>query len=238
MMKRHWREYYPSKLPPKRDVSIEELIKEERKNILPSPYFYVLYDHELSELLYISPKVKDIYGFSQTQINDHNEHLLFEITLEDEKPVVLRLIKKIWDEYYQLGKHYISGHIFNLEYHVRSLNGQVLHIMHQNEVFTFTEADLPKTVIARFVDISWLFPEEKDRVVKLYVYNRKTNGVEHYWEEKINKSSVFQLTPREKEIQELLNHGFTSKEIAHKLNISVETIKTHRKNIKAKLSDA
>lgn len=43
------------------------------------------------------------------------------------------------------------------------------------------------------------------------------------------------LSNREIEIMNLLVSGFTSKEIAEKLNISVPTVISHRQNIKAKL---
>jgi DNA-binding NarL/FixJ family response regulator len=43
------------------------------------------------------------------------------------------------------------------------------------------------------------------------------------------------LTAREKGIITLITHGFTSKEIAAKLHISVATVETHRTNLTAKL---
>jgi len=43
------------------------------------------------------------------------------------------------------------------------------------------------------------------------------------------------LTTREKEIIVLVAHGFTSKEIAAKLGISVATVETHRTNLMTKL---
>lgn len=49
-------------------------------------------------------------------------------------------------------------------------------------------------------------------------------------------SSVVKLTTREKEILKLLVEGLTSTEIGLELNISTETVKTHRKNMLKKLS--
>ncbi|MDC0610193.1 LuxR family transcriptional regulator [Vibrio sp.] len=43
------------------------------------------------------------------------------------------------------------------------------------------------------------------------------------------------LTPREKEVMQLLIRGFSSKEVARKLDISYETERVHRKNIYSKL---
>lgn len=64
----------------------------------------------------------------------------------------------------------------------------------------------------------------------------------HYFSPQLNKATVevltsdFQLTTREIEIIELLNQGFSTKEIADKLNRSIFTITTHRKNINQKLA--
>lgn len=44
------------------------------------------------------------------------------------------------------------------------------------------------------------------------------------------------LTPREQQILACLRHGQHAKTIAHNLQISIETLRTHRKNILAKLN--
>jgi two-component system response regulator NreC len=44
-----------------------------------------------------------------------------------------------------------------------------------------------------------------------------------------------ELSSREKEVLQLVAEGFTSKEIATQLNLSVNTVHTHRKNIMSKL---
>ena len=44
------------------------------------------------------------------------------------------------------------------------------------------------------------------------------------------------LTEREKEVLSILSNGFTNKETAKKLDISVRTVETHRKNIMQKLN--
>jgi DNA-binding NarL/FixJ family response regulator len=49
------------------------------------------------------------------------------------------------------------------------------------------------------------------------------------------ETSGGRLTPREREIVQLLAEGLTNKEIANTLNISVKTAETHRTNIMRKL---
>ncbi len=44
------------------------------------------------------------------------------------------------------------------------------------------------------------------------------------------------ITPREREILDLVGRGYTSKRIADALNVSVHTVNNHRKHICRKLS--
>lgn len=50
-----------------------------------------------------------------------------------------------------------------------------------------------------------------------------------------SKKRTSPLTPRETQIVNLLLEGFSTKDIAKLLNISMDTVKTHRKNIHRKL---
>ncbi|MBS1493820.1 MAG: helix-turn-helix transcriptional regulator [Bacteroidetes bacterium] len=52
----------------------------------------------------------------------------------------------------------------------------------------------------------------------------------------MNENGLSTLTIREKEVLSILSNGSTNKETAEKLNISVRTVETHRKNIMQKLN--
>lgn len=49
--------------------------------------------------------------------------------------------------------------------------------------------------------------------------------------EKVRSSTSLVLTDREKEIAGLVAQGFSSKQVSSKLNISIETVKTHRRRM-------
>lgn len=59
---------------------------------------------------------------------------------------------------------------------------------------------------------------------------------EYYHNDFMNWQLLFSLTKQEKKVLKLLSQGLTNKEISETLFTSVETIKTHRKNIYKKLN--
>lgn len=51
----------------------------------------------------------------------------------------------------------------------------------------------------------------------------------------MNQSRTFKISKREKEVLVFLSQGYTTIEIASRLYLSIETIKSHRKNLLSKL---
>lgn len=50
------------------------------------------------------------------------------------------------------------------------------------------------------------------------------------------RRSVFDtLTPREREVLQLMSEGYATKEVAHRLHVSVKTVETHRRQLMDKL---
>ena len=51
-----------------------------------------------------------------------------------------------------------------------------------------------------------------------------------------NRRGVFDtLTPREREVLQLMAEGYATKEVAHRLHVSVKTVETHRRQLMEKL---
>ena len=73
---------------------------------------------------------------------------------------------------------------------------------------------------------SYISPGISDQVIDGYLNGRKTLKEESCWDS---------VTQREREVLKLLAEGFSNKEIAGFLNISVKTVEKHRSNLIAKL---
>ena len=71
----------------------------------------------------------------------------------------------------------------------------------------------------------------------LHLSNNVSSGVmrKYFRGQQTSHSIVDSLTNRELEIFELIGHGYSTREIARRINLKVSTIETHRSNIKDKL---
>ena len=78
---------------------------------------------------------------------------------------------------------------------------------------------------------TYLSPPVSQKVIEEYIKQPlKSGSIAH-------KTGVYErLTPRQREVVQLITEGFTSKEIAKKLNVSVKTIDTHRTQIMERLN--
>jgi DNA-binding NarL/FixJ family response regulator len=85
-----------------------------------------------------------------------------------------------------------------------------------------TELDLAIKAIAR--GETYLSPAISKVVVTDYVRRVGGDGAES----NADPSPYERLTPRQREILQLIAEGYTTKEIAHMLNISAKTVETHR----------
>lgn len=72
---------------------------------------------------------------------------------------------------------------------------------------------------------AYLFPSATKRLMQEYLEKAKNNGLD----------SFNQLTDREKEVLSLVAKGYSNKEIAEKLILSVKTIESHKSKVMEKL---
>jgi len=89
------------------------------------------------------------------------------------------------------------------------------------------EADLARAIRAAAGGKSFFSPAVAKLLLDDYIRKLERTGVEDSYE---------LLTPREREILQLVAEGKSSKDIANMLSLSVYTVETHRANILQKLN--
>src|ERR1700674_2903122 len=89
------------------------------------------------------------------------------------------------------------------------------------------EEDLINAIRAVHQGKAFFSPEISKMLAEDYMRQMRQRGVEDSYE---------LLTPREREILQMLGEGNSNKEVATKLNLSLHTVETHRSNVLEKLN--
>ena len=89
------------------------------------------------------------------------------------------------------------------------------------------EEDLINAIRAVHQGKAFFSPEISKMMAEDYMRQMRQRGVEDSYE---------LLTPREREILQMLGEGNSNKEVATKLNLSLHTVETHRSNVLEKLN--
>jgi DNA-binding NarL/FixJ family response regulator len=107
----------------------------------------------------------------------------------------------------------------NEEYILRALNaGAAGYVLKDSD-----PAELPLAIRAARRNETYLSPAVSKQVAD---YVRRTGGSETLFDA---------LTPRQREVLQLIAEGCTNREIAHRLDISVKTVESHRTRLMNRL---
>ena len=113
------------------------------------------------------------------------------------------------------------------EYRGLAADGIYRRVIHQRQFLEVTEDNC---LILGIIEVA---PEQGDNLpVRVHMKHCVTGEIIPI---SIENENIPQLTPREKEVLILTCKGFSSKEIAQKLFISIYTANRHRQNIREKL---
>jgi DNA-binding CsgD family transcriptional regulator len=210
-------------------------------DLLRNPVFYKLMSEAPSIMLifnfstmvydYFSPNTKSIMGYaSEKLVGMTGAEFAISIFLPEHLSILIELNSNIAMKYYHEYAALKKAHEVKLSYtcKLRRADGTYVWALMQTMVLDVHENGFPRRTIAFLTDINEIKSDEK---VNFNVAIRSNVGYETLYSIHYDKNEPSLLSRREMEILNLLGKGFKSAEIAEKLNISKDTVKTHRKNI-------
>lgn len=188
--------------------------------------YYFVINHNSLEFDLISKEVKDVMGYNSSEftIEFMNEKLH-----PDDQPWFLAFGHKMIEFFSQLPIEKLMKYKLRYDVRYKKKNGEYARILYQGVMIEHDEHGRLLRSLAVHTDISYLKQEGKP-VLSFIGMDGEPSYVD------VGSKNTFieskeELTRREKQVLKLLIEGKLSKEISSILNITKQTVDTHRKNM-------
>ncbi len=206
------------------DISTQHKVWFEHLDHFPGICFFI---HDFLNFKYILCKsLKNVMGYEDDFLIGKSFGETIEL-FHPEDAVRIRLIhQKLFDFFYQQPVETRTKFRFDFNYRVRHKNGEYKHLLQQS-VFLVLKDGKPLYDFSSCTDITGI-QTYHTLFLSIYLLNEEGTYI------KIFNYTQSSLSERESQIQNLLDKGKSSKEIAEELQVSIHTIHNHRKNINKK----
>jgi DNA-binding CsgD family transcriptional regulator len=182
---------------------------------------------------YISRSVIQILGYEHKIFLNKGYNFSLSLIHPDDVVIVRKIHLSIFKYYYLTAENLRSMLIFSYDVRIRSQTGKYVRLLRQSKFFAFTEGGRPRLERVNCTDISDLL---SNTMITLLIHRCEAEGNTRLLYKEVFPSSLGKLSLREEQVLVLASNGHTSKQIADIMFVSLETIKSHRKNIIAKTS--
>lgn len=192
-------------------------------------FYHYLFDLQAAEFTYMSDSVKDVLGYEREEVS---VPFFLELIHPHDFPYFLSFEEKVVEFFNQLPSEKINKYKVRYDYRIRSKSGEYTRILHQM-LSIVPDLNVATHTLCFHTDITYL-KNEGTPLLSFIGLDGEPSFVD------VGNLHDFQpflppLSERELDIIKHLAEGLTSVEIAFQLNISAETVKTHRKNILRKM---
>jgi len=189
-------------------------------------YFYYIFSFKDREFDLVSDGIETVLGYVPS---DFTIDFYLDIIHPDDRPYFLSFESYTAQFLPQMPPDKIIKYKVRSDYRLRKKNGDYIRVLHQALTIQFEDNGTVTRSLGVLTDITHLKPDGKP--VLSYI---GMDGEPSYLD--VDVKSMFidsreTLTQREKQVLRLLVEGKASKEIGAILNISKQTVDTHRKNM-------
>lgn len=233
-----WKKSYSDSLPEKNTYQSTEQLK--RLAALFSPgrsFYYIVNFHDL-KFEFVSDEIEEMTGFSKEEVEMKDL-----LTLIDDLPTLQKKEAVVKDF---VLNHIQGDDLMNYKiiytYGMIDPKGEKRTMLLQNVIISITEDGNVQHCLGIHTDVTHLkmVISNTINIVNLsrgpsYYNIGIDTGTFHPENVQLNDKKVKLLSPREREIAQLMAKGYKGIKIADELNISTHTLTTHRKNMLKKL---
>jgi DNA-binding CsgD family transcriptional regulator len=193
-----------------------------------------------NEFILVDESFYEVTGYPSSQILGQGLSWWFSVIHPEDVDSMLNLI---FQHCFLLPVNKRLNKPFRLEYRVRSATGEWIWLHETKCVISVTQEGKNELILGRLVEISDIKKEDDYLLRKLMKEDGNTNPLLRAAMPVIasgntkprNLSGITMPTKREKEILHLIGEGYSTKQIADKLHISINTVETHRRHLLEKI---
>lgn len=223
--------------------------------------FAYIGNYQTGGMIHISKSVEAILGFSQEYFLKGGVDAIRSIVHPEDMPAIVQTIVAVTKEFIDCSKGNVDKRPKVINYHFRGKHhdGYWIPIEQKVITITFTDSGFPD-IIFSILSTDNSINEEKMFINKYFdkadkkllipfissaSLNKNDKNCSDY-SKKDNLGGLVEITThlnpirdissREKEVLKFISYGYSTKEIAEKLNISFHTVESHRKNLLQKFN--
>lgn len=199
---------------------------------------------------YMEETFSDITGYSEQMIYDKGLDWWFSLIHPDD---INHVVGIIMQHCFLLPLNKRLYKPFTLEFRMRHADNTWIWVRETKCIVSVTGEGKNEMIIGRMEGISDIKKEEEDRMKQLLYEDGNTNPLLKaaipiinadkkkqanflsFSKQQTQSQGIVMPTKREKEILYLIGEGYSTKQIAHKLHISINTVETHRRHLLEKI---
>lgn len=176
---------------------------------------------------FVSDSVKQVLGYHKAFLNNSNMAQYLRLVAEDDRLLLMKVFADIHDHYQKISLQDKGVYRFDFNYRVQRSDHRFISVVQQIMFLQSSPNGFPLIELSLLTDFSTYI---NNLQIQLQVFKLENGGYEKVTSLQYD-DNFDKLTGREKEVIDLLALGLTDKEIADKIEISLHTVKTHRKRI-------
>lgn len=192
-------------------------------------YFVMVSNMQTWNIELVSGDCLQLTGYEPEEIESMKAQFIMNYTTDTDTPFCLNVVK-LGMQYLHQRPHEERELIYAVYfYRAQKKDGQIITIQQQSIPVLFDEQKIPYIFSNIFTDISFL---GVSNIPQALMVNKHTDEIFHLLPQHLELVKMEEMfSGREKEVIQLLINGNNSRQIGQKLFISMETVRTHRKNI-------
>lgn len=196
---------------------------------------FFLLDSTKMEYVFVSNSTQSVLGFSKEEVIKNGFQWLFSLLTTSELEYKQIVVNDFFAFLKEQGKEKIMNCTVRYDIVVQRKDGKKIHLLEEVMVSEVNESGDPVLISCFLHDIGEYIKTEHRQC---HIYLRQDDELKTIFSRKyqVFEKSEMPLSRRELQILQQFANGLTTQQVAKKLYITENTVKSHRKNILFKLT--